>query len=187
MKKLFLTLFLSAVLWAEAGIYIGAGGTIFSENFTFNSSGFATNEMSSTYTGAKFKIGYGDREAYMIEFGLSYGEYDKNIFSDDDGMQLFVDVDIIKAFDFGIGAYPFFKFGFGAGNLKIARTLNSSIASGSFHGGGGIYIPLFETDFEVEVSAIYRWKHFEGINLVGEPADIDSNLIEPYIGLGYRF
>ena len=187
MRKILLTAILSVTLWAEAGIYIAAGGTVFNEDFTFNSEGFATNEMSAVYQGGKFKIGYGDRNAYAIEVGLSYGEYDKNIFSDDDGAQIFVDIDIIKAFDFDIGFYPFIKFGFGAGNLKIDRILDSSVASGSFQAGGGFFLPLFGSDFELEASAVYRWKHFEGIDLVGDPADIESTVLEPYIGLGYRF
>jgi len=187
LRKILLTVLFSAALWAEAGVYIGAGGTIYNEDFIFNSTGFAANEMSATYQGAKVKVGYGDRKAYAIEFSLSYGEYDKNIFSDNDREQFFVDIDIVKAFDFDIYVYPFIKFGFGAGKLKIDRKLDSSITSGSFQAGGGFYIPLFDSDFELEASAVYRWKHFEGIDLVGDPADIESSMIEPYIGLGYRF
>ncbi len=187
MRKILLSVFFSAVLWAESGVYIGAGGTMYNEDFTFNSTGFASNEMSATYQGSKIKIGYGERKAYAIEFSLSYGEYDKNIFSDDDGAQVFVDIDIIKAFDTDIGFYPFIKFGFGVGNLKIDRVLDSSVASGSFQVGGGFFIPIFGGDFELEASAVYRWKNFEGIDLVGDTAEIDSSVIEPYIGLGYRF
>jgi len=187
LRKILLTALVSTALWAEAGIYLGAGGTIYNEDFTFESPGFSPNEMSATYQGGKIKIGYGDRKAYAVEFSLSYGEYDKNIFSDNDGEQFFVDIDIVKAFDFDIYAYPFIKFGFGAGKLTIDRQLNSSVTSGSFQAGGGFFIPLFGSDFELEASAVYRWKNFEGIDFVGDPAEIDSTVIEPYIGLGYRF
>ena len=186
-KRLLVILALcSGALWAEALVYFGAGGIATTEVFTVKNPGQTEQERSTLFTAGQLKAGYGDIRAYAVEVNLGYGRYDKNIFSYKDSDYVYFDLSMIKAFDFGIGFYPFFKLGFGAGELGLSRTLANSISSGSFFGGLGAYVPL-GYGFDLELSVIYRNKNWEGLDMIGDEVKSDSYLFEPYFGLNYRF
>ncbi len=186
MKKLILIILMSVAAWAQAGIYTGFGTSYSSEHFTAISTGFEEKTMSAAMQSVKVKAGYGVRGGYAIEVALGYGEYDKNIFSDNDGEFISLDLDIIKSFDFDLGFQPFIKLGFGAGYMTVDRVLESSLANGSFQVGGGVYIPL-GSSFEIEMNVIYRGRNWENVDLIGDPAEVSTSVVEPYIGLNYRF
>jgi len=176
----------TGLLQAEPLMYVGLGGITGTETFSVKNPGEGTQKENATLAGVQFKAGYGSIRGYAVEFDIGYGQYDKNIFSDKDTTYIYFDVSLIKAFDFDIGFYPFFKLGFGAGELEVRRTLTNSLSSGSFYGGMGAYVPV-GAGFELEVSAIYRDKSWEGLDMVGTNVKTTSYIIEPYIGLNYRF
>jgi len=174
------------VLHANPTFYLGAGSIGGSESFTVKNPGVKAEQTQALISGVQFKAGYGERRAYAVEFDLGYARYDKNIFSDEDTDYYYFDLSLIKAFDFGVGFYPFFKLGYGTGELEIRRTLTNSISSGSFFGGIGTFVPLFES-IDLEISALYRVKSWEDLDLMGAYVETSSHLFEPYIGLNFRF
>jgi hypothetical protein len=174
------------VLQAEPTVHFGLGGIVGTESFRVNNPGLSARTESALLQGVQFKAGYGDIRGYAVEFDVGYGRYDKNIFSDKDTDYIYFDVSLIKAFDFDMGFYPFFKLGFGTGELEIRRTETKSISSGSFFAGAGVYLPV-GYGFDLEASAIYRDKSWGGLDMIGAEVKSTSTLIEPYVGLNYRF
>jgi len=173
-------------LQAEATVHLGIGGISSTEFFTVSNPGQNDAEEKALLQGVQFKAGYGDIRAYAVEFDLGYARYDKNIFSSKDTDYIYFDISLIKAFDFNIGFYPFFKLGFGTGDLEVRRTVTNSMSSGSFFGGVGAYIPIAD-GFDLEFSTIYRDKSWEDLDMVGDYVESTSYLFEPYLGLNYRF
>ena len=176
----------AGILQADATVHFGLGGIVGSESFSVKNPGEGEQTTSAILQGVQFKAGYGDIRGYAVELDVGYGRYDKNIFSDKDTDYIYFDISLIKAFDFDIGVYPFFKLGFGTGELEVRRTVTKSLSSGSFFGGVGIYLPV-GYGFDLEASAIYRDKSWEGLDMVGTEVKTSSNLIEPYVGVNYRF
>lgn len=177
---------INAVLHAEPTVHFGIGGIAGMETFTVENPGQPEQQTEAALAGVQFKAGYGSMMAYAVEFNLGYAWYDKNVFSNHDGDYLYFDLCFIKAFDFDIGAYPFFKLGFGMGELAMERTLTNSLSSGSFLGGVGIYLPL-GAGFDVEFSTIYRAKSWGDLDLIGAYVESSSHLLEPYLGINFRY
>ena len=174
------------ILQADATVHFGLGGIVGSESFSVKNPGQGTQTTSAILQGVQLKAGYGNIRGYAVEFDLGYGRYDKNIFSEKDTDYIYFDVSLIKAFDFDIGFYPFFKLGFGTGELEVRRTLTNSVSSGSFFAGGGLYLPI-GYGFDLEASVIYRDKSWEGLDMVDTKVKTTSSLVEPYLGVNYRF
>lgn len=187
MKRLFVILtFCIGVLHADATIHFGLGAVAGSENFSVENPGTDTREETALLQGVQLKAGYGDISSYAVEVDLGYGRYDKNIFSNKDTDYLYFDISLIKAFDFDAGFYPFFKLGFGTGELEVRRTVTKSLSSGSFFGGLGVYWPV-GYGFDVEASVLYRDKSWEDLDMIGDQVESTSYLFEPYLGVNYRF
>lgn len=186
--KRWLTFFLLLLgtLRADPTVHFGLGAIGGSESFTVRNPGEPEQREDVLLQGVQFKAGYGNMRAFAIEFDLGYGRYDKNVFSDKDTEYTYFDVSLIKAFDFDIGFYPFFKLGFGTGELAVDRTITNSLSSGSFFGGIGVYVPI-AYGFDFEASAIYRDKSWEGLKMIGAQVKSTSYIIEPYLGINYRF
>lgn len=157
-----------------------------SESFTVKNPGVSERREDALLQGVQLKAGYGDIRGYAVEFDLGYGGYDKNIFSDKDGEYIYFDVSLIRAFDFDIGFYPFIKLGFGTGELAVERTVTNSLSSGSFFGGIGVYAPI-AYGFDFEASVLYRSKSWERLEMIGAQVESSSSIVEPYLGLNYRF
>lgn len=187
MKRFLLPLLaLFSLAQAEPTVHLGLGAAGGSEAFSVKNPGQEAQHMDAVLQAVQFKAGYGDIAGYAIEFDLGYGRYDKNIFSSKDTDYIYFDLSLIKAFDFDIGFYPFFKLGFGTGELEIRRTLAHSLSSGSFFAGIGAYLPI-AFGFDAELSAIYRDKSWEDLDMVGAQVQSGSYIIEPYLGINYRF
>lgn len=167
--------------FAEPQVFLGFGGGSVTEQFSSESLNKIVNGVHG-----KVIAGYGDRTAYLVQIGLSYIQYDANIFSQNDGYNLYLDVDLIKAFDFGIGVYPFAKAGFGAGKMKVDRTIQSELGNGDFHLGGGVYIALGK-HADLEFSFVSRGKNWERVNLIANEEEAKSASIEPYFGINFRY
>ena len=185
-KRSLAPLLVAAGLQAGAGVYLGIGGVSTTEYFTVKNPGTSSREEKALFQGVQIKAGYGDVKAYAIELDAGYGYYDKNIFSTEDSYYIYADISLIKAFDVGYGLYPFFKFGFGTGELEIDRTIVSSISSGNFFAGLGLYWPM-GLGFDLEFSALYRAKSWEDLQMIGAQVETTSHMVEPYLGVNYRF
>ena len=95
-------------------------------------------------------------------------------------------VELLKAFDFGIYVNPFLKAGFGAGYLETnADVTNKSLTYGSFNLGAGIFIPIGES-FDIELA-------YENKNVSYQKPDSTyndnptSNLHVGYVGFNIRY
>jgi len=180
-KIIFFLVTMTTLVWAEPQVFLGFGGGSTAEKFSSES-------INKTVTGYHGKVtaGYGDRKAYLVQIGLSYIQYDQNIFSSNDGYNLYLDIDLIKAFDFGIGFYPFVKAGFGAGKMKVDRSVQSELGNGDFHLGGGVYVPLGKY-VDLEISFVSKGKNWERVNLLATDEEVKSAAIEPYFGINFRY
>lgn len=186
MRWLGVLLICLGVLRAEPTVHFGIGAIGGAEYFTVKNPGESDAKEKALLTGVQLKAGYGDIRAYAVEIDLGYGRYDKNVYSPKDTDYIYFDLSLIKAFDFDIGFYPFFKLGFGTGELEVSRTVTNSLSSGSFFGGLGAYVPIGH-GWDLEVSAIYRTKSWEDLDMVGAYIESSSHILEPYVGLNYRF
>jgi len=185
-KKTVLTLLIAAVAWADAGPYFGVGATGGSETFTVSNPGVPKREETALLQAAAVKFGYGEMEAYAIEFLLGYGRYDQNIFSTNDRDYFFFDLSLIKAFETPWKIFPFIKVGFGTGELSVERASTQSLSSGSWFGGGGVYWPL-GMGFDLETSVVYKLQRWQGLDMIGAEVTTYSRRIEPYVGINWRF
>ncbi len=182
MKKiLLLWLMISSLLVAQSKIYFGTGYTYNSENISYP--GY---DKSINNNGARVKVGYGDRAAYAVEFSLDYLDTKNTYFDSHDGKKYGFNVELLKAFDFGIYVNPFFKAGFGAGYLDTpADRYNGSLTYGTFNLGTGVFIPINE-HFDIEVAYEYKGVSYQKVdsNLTYSPS---SSLHTGYIGVNFRF
>ena len=149
-----------------------------------------TAETTNTAEMGKLKIGYGDREAYAVEFSFDYLKNDANVFSTTgkDSDKFGMNVELVKAFDWDIMINPYFKAGFGAGYFDINHAEASSLNYGSFNLGLGFFIPINE-HFDVEVGYDYKYVSYEKLtDSTGKIlVDVDSHLNGAYVGFNVRF
>jgi len=182
-----LILFLTPMLlFSEATVNFGAGAVSTTEYFTLTDADGSSQDTKAIFSAVKLKAGYGDIRAYAIEIGLGFGGYDKNIFSDQDAQMIYLDVAFVKAFDVGWSIYPFFKVGFGAGDLAIDRTLQNSLGNSALFAGGGVFVDI-GVDFDLEFALLFQNRSWESIDYVGSKERSSSRSVEPYIGVNYRF
>jgi hypothetical protein len=180
-KIILLLLTLSSLLLAESKIYLGLGYGYNSENISYASTSKTINENA-----ARLKIGYGDRKAYAVELSFDYIDNNSQIFAVNDGKKYGFNVELLKAFDFGIYVNPFLKAGFGAGYLETnADVTNKSLTYGSFNLGAGVFIPIGES-FDIELA-------YENKNVSYQKPDSTyndnptSNLHVGYVGFNIRY
>ncbi|QOP40438.1 outer membrane protein [Sulfurimonas marina] len=181
MKKLLLFFTLLSTLYGEAKIYVGANAAYQYEIFTTTK-----KKAFNTTENINLKIGYGDINAYAVEFSIDYAKNDSNILSPNDGDKYGFNVELLKAFDFDLFFNPFVKVGIGAGSMDVERTLQTSVTYGSFNFGGGVFIPMSEhVDFEI--GYLYKSITYEKFNLLDELQEISSDQQNSYIGVNFRF
>lgn len=171
---------LFATLFADAKIYFGAGGGGYYEAFEGTTDAKASGKM------IRLKAGYGDIDAYAIEFNLEMMENDSNIFSKSDGTKYGLNVELLKAFNLKTLFNPFFKVGFGSGYMDITGTLQKNIHYGSFNLGGGVFIPLNEW-LDLEICYDYKYLTYEKVDIVTLTPSYESNSNTIYSGLNVRF
>ncbi len=186
MKRVYTLLFLIAVaavpktILAEATTHVGLGVISTTEYFS------SQEDTKAIFNAVQLKLGYADIGAYGVEVDVGYGRYDKNIFSIKDSDYIYFDIALIKAFDVGWSLYPFAKVGFGVGELEVDRAMQNSLSSGSFFGGGGVYVEIAD-GFDIEAALLYRESSWEEIDLIGKRVESRSRTLQPYVGLNYRF
>ena len=174
-KIVLLSLLLSTLAFGEAKIYMGTGyGYSNAQTDLANSS----LEQTSSADLLRVKMGYGDRESYAVEFSMDYINSDPKKYA--------FDINLIKAFDWGIYVNPFVKVGFGAGMLDNGDNANKSLTYGSFNLGGGVFIPMGE-NFDIELSYEYKNRSFEKENEFDGTESRTSHVNVVYLGFNFRF
>lgn len=159
---------------------MGANYGVFDEEFS------SDLDAQSSSKSAGVKIGYGDREAYAVEFSLQRSENESKIFSNNDDVKYSINVELIKSFDFGIYVNPFFKAGFGTGTMEIERELQDRLHFGSFNLGMGAFIPLNE-HFDLELGYDYKFITYEDIDYITKKISYESTINTLYVGFNVRF
>lgn len=174
-KTLLLSLLLTTLAFGESKIYMGTG-----YGSTNTQTDFANSPVEETTSSdlVRFKLGYGIREAYAIEFSMDYINSDPKKYG--------FDISLIKAFDWDIYVNPFIKAGFGAGILDNRDNTDKSLTYGSFNLGGGLFIPMGET-FDVELSYEYKNRSYEKVNEFDGTESRTSHVNLAYIGFNVRF
>lgn len=188
MKKILIpSLLLSTALFADSQFYVGVLGGANYESF-----GSPYNTSTSSPV-AKVQLGYGDIKDYSVQLGLLYDKNNHNIFSTgttNDKEKYSMDVELIKAFDFGWKLYPFLKAGFGAGYFNINADYTggnkSSLNFSSYNAGAGAYYSLSE-HFNLEAGVTYKSVSYEKIDPNASAKGISTKVIFTYLGVNYRF
>jgi len=192
-KIIILFLLLITSLYSEAKIYIGVDVGYFNESFADSTSGDGTNSEMG-----RFKIGYGERTAYAIEFSLDYINNKSTTFSTNtqpDGNKYALNVELVKAFDFDLFMLPFFKFGYGAGFLDVHGVVNgdtipqpvNSLHFSSYNFGLGTFIPLNE-HFDIEIAYEFQSLSYEKSDKTDTLQNrLSSNTNIAFIGFNLRF
>jgi hypothetical protein len=178
LKKIILFLLLITSLYADAKVYMGVSGGYLNESVSNDESTSASSET------AKFKIGYGQREAYAVEFSIDYIKNETTIFSTtgEDSDKIGMNVELVKSFDWDIYIIPYFKAGFGSGTFDIKSDDGDSINYGSFNLGLGFFVPINE-HFDFEVGYDYKYVSYEEIS----DTQLNSHMNGAYAGFNVRF
>lgn len=181
MKKTILFLLLLTSVYADnSQIYLGLSSGYYNESFTDG-----VDAKSSSYM-SKLKIGYGDRDAYAVEFSLDYMDNQSNIFSSSDGSKTGMNVELLKAFDFNTFFNPFFKAGFGAGFLSIDTKMQQTLHYGSYNLGAGFFVPLNKS-FDFELTYDYKAITYEELDTIANSISYKSNLNAISFGINMRY
>jgi len=185
LKKIILFLLLVSSLFGEAKVYLGSNYGSYEENFTNE-----IDAQSSTQV-IGIKAGYGVREAYAVEIDLEYIDTQSKIFSStpssvSDGKKYGMNINFLKAFDFGIYILPYLKVGVGAGTMNIERTLQNRLYYGSYNVGSGIFIPLGDS-YDLELGYNYKYTTYKSIETIAEKIMYESHVNIAYLGINVRF
>ena len=168
-------------LFAEASSYLGFSIEDSTEFFVLGDE--TRNASTPQY---KFKAGYGDIGGYSVEASFSYMDYATNIFSDNDGRALMLDITVYKGWDVGYNFYPYLGVGIGMGDMKVDRILEDSLSFSSFNFGGGLRYVISNT-YDFDLGLNYKLRTWQTISLIADKVNVTSHLINPYIGINYHF
>ena len=166
-------------LYSDAKTYIGINYGEFNEKFTSLDA-----ESSSEFY--NIKVGYGLREAYAIEVSFDTLNNESSFFSNNDSKKYAMNIELVKSFDYDIYILPYLKTGFGAGQLKIERELQSKLNYGTFNLGAGVFIPINQyLDFELG----YNYKHlsYQAIDTIADNISYKSKVGSFYFGFNARY
>ena len=182
LKKITLLLLLiTSLLNAESKVYFGTGYAYNNETISYKN-----NSKTISNNAARIKVGYGDRKAYAVEFSLDYVDNKSAIFDTNDGKKYGFNVELLKAWDFGIYINPYLKAGFGAGYLETPADLNNgSLTYGSFNLGAGFFIPINE-HLDIELTYEYKNVSYQKLD-TNESFSPSSHLNIAYVGVNFRF
>ena len=183
MKKTILSLLLfSNFLFGDAKAYIGISTGIAEENFS-------SADATSSSEFINLKLGYGLRKLYSVAIDIEYLKNESKIFStgaENDGDKFSLNLEVVKAFDLTSYLIPFIKAGFGAGYLKVDRTIDDKISFGSFNLGTGVLIPINDS-FDFEFGYKYKSFSYEGLDLIATEVVHKSKSNSPYFGFNVRY
>lgn len=160
---------------------MGTGYGIYNETLSNDAKSSISADM------AKIKVGYGVREAYAIEFSIDYIDNTEKLFTANDATKYGLNIELIKAFDFGIYINPFVKAGFGMGYIETtAKEESDSLSYGSYNLGLGTFIPINE-HLDIELAYDYRYISYEKVDFNSQ-TDIEKSMSHiGYLGVNVRF
>ena len=164
---------------------MGVGGGVYTETLD------DTANTSITANMARVKVGYGIKDAYAIEFSVDYVDNSEQLLDIDDtvanGLKYGLNVELIKAFDFGIYINPFVKAGFGMGYMETTVDGGKdSLSFGTYNLGFGTFIPLNE-HFDIELAYDYKYSSYQKVEQLSD-ANIQKSMSHTgYIGLNVRY
>ncbi len=181
MRIFFVLPFLYLSLFAEAASYIGFSIEDSSEYFAVGD-----RDMTASTPQYKIKAGYGDIGGYTVEASFSYMDYATNVFSEDDGAALMLDITLYKGWDVGYNLYPYLGLGIGMGDMKVDRKLEGSLTFSSFNFGAGIRYVINRT-YDFDLGLNYKLRSWQTISTVADSINVTSHLVNPYIGINYHF
>ena len=145
-----------------------------------------SNAKSASNNEGKIKIGYGERDAYAVEFSLYYIDNTNHLLSADDKEKYGFDITLMKAWDLDIYALPFVRVGFGSGKMtSSAREGKKAIMYGSFNGALGVLLPLSK-HIDIELAYEYKGLSYQKVNPDVSSYD-KSKQQELYSGINFRF
>ena len=176
LKKITLILlFLVTLAQGDAKLYMGTG-----LGYANVKASPANSSQEETFSEdlVRLKFGYGDREAYGVEFSLDYINSDPKKYA--------FNVSLIKAFDWNIYVNPFVKTGFGGGVLDNRDNENQSLTYGNFHAGAGVYVPLSEY-FELELAYEYKNRSYQRKDEVSTTESRSAHINYGYLGINFRY
>jgi len=176
-KTALLTTLLTSFLYAKAGFYAGANYGSVQESFK------NYDDQETTLQKIALKVGYGDINAYAIEFSLEQMQTDKEVFSQNDSARYNFNVELLKAFNFKTFFNPYMKAGFGTGQMKMSNK-QERLRYGSYNLGGGVFIPLL-SHIDLEVGYSYRYYSYEKLDTTNKVYKSHQNSL--YTGFNYRF
>lgn len=184
MNKIILLLLFTISLYSDAKSYLGL-------NYGQINEKFSTMDAKASSEFLNLKVGYGLRETYAVEFNLEYAKNKSKVFSSDpnvsyDGDRYSVNIELVKAFDLDIYVLPFIKAGFGAGYLKVDRTLDNRLSFGSFNIGTGFFIPISD-NFDFEIAYKYKTYSYEALDLISTNIVHKSNSDSAHFGFNIRY
>jgi len=181
MRILFVLPFLYLTLFAEAAGYIGLSIENSTEFFVLGD-----NTVDASTPQYKIKAGYGDIGGYAVEAAFSYMDYSTDVFSNNDGAALMLDITLFKGWDVGYNLYPYLDVGIGMGDMDVERQLEDSLTFSSFNFGGGLRYVISNT-YDFDIGLNYKLRTWQTISLVADTVDVTSHLVNPYIGINYHF
>ena len=181
MRIIFVLSLLYLSLFAETAGYIGLSIEDSTEFFVLDER--TVNASTPQY---KIKAGYGDIGGYAVEAAFSYTDYATNVFSENDGAALMLDITLFKGWDVGHNFYPYLDVGIGMGDMKVERQLEKSLTFSSFNFGGGVRYVISNT-YDFDIGFNYKLRTWETISLVADSINVTSHLVNPYIGINYHF
>ena len=168
---------------------MGVGGGVYSETLD------NIDNTNITANMARVKVGYGIREAYAIEFSVDYVDNKEELFDPADGTRYGLNVELIKAFDWGIYVNPFVKAGFGMGYMETEASYeDDSLSFGTYNLGLGMYIPIGE-NLDLELAYDYKYTSYQKIKTYNPiedktetPDDVQKSMSHTaYLGVNVRF
>jgi len=169
-------------LFAEHKAYIGLSIEDSTEFFVLE----GKDPVNASAPQYKIKGGFGDIGGYAVEASFSYMDYKSNVFSDNDGAALMLDISLFKGWDVGYNLYPYLDVGIGMGDMKVKRELEDSLSFSSFNFGGGLRYVISQT-YDFDIGLNYKLRTWQTISLVSEGVHVTSHLVNPYIGINYHF
>ena len=164
---------------------MGVGGGIYNETLDDD----AKTSISANM--ARVKVGYGIREAYAIEFSVDYVDNSEQLLDINgtvaNGAKYGLNVELIKAFDFGIYINPFVKAGFGMGYMKTTvEDGEDTLSYGTYNLGAGTFIPMGE-HFDLELGYDYKYTSYQKVKQLSDAKIQKSMSHTGYIGVNVRF
>jgi len=183
LKKILLIALLYSSIFAESKVYVGLGYGLYNETYTDS----ATGLPDTTDNAARITFGYGQRDAYAVEFSIDYVDHASYATTPKIGKAKYgFNIALMKSFDFDIYINPFIRAGFGTGMIDNYDNNEPSLSYGSYDLGTGFFIPINEHS-DIELAYEYKYLSYEKQNTLDSTISNTSHVNILYLGYNIRF